>query len=108
MAAMREPENAKSLVRSLRRLCAILLIFALPLALATCTKDQDLADEELSIFLLSCPTGPFVCFDNCFTANDTDGNGIIQGSEQFGINICNQQCSQQCSLAFLFFALVDE
>ena len=106
MAAMREPST--SLMRNIRRLGVILALLVLPLVFSTCTKDQDLADEELSIFLLACPAGPFVCFDNCFTSNDTDGNGIIQGAEEFGNNICNQQCNQQCSLAFLFYYLVDE
>lgn len=95
-------------LQQIRRLCAILVLFAIPLLGLACTQDQDLGDEELSIFLLACPTGPFVCYDNCFTSNDTDGNGIIQGSEVFGNNICNQQCSTQCGLGFLFYYLVDE
>ncbi|MCR9143820.1 MAG: hypothetical protein NXI24_16355 [bacterium] len=101
-------KSTHPLIRRARRLVVVIALLLIPLALSVCTKDQDLADEELEIFLLACPAGPFVCFDNCFQANDTDGNGIIQGAEEFGNNICSQQCSQQCNLAFLFFYLVDE
>lgn len=76
--------------------------------LASCKASEDPGERELGIYLLACPTGPFVCYDNCFTSNDSNGNGIIEGSETFGLNICNQQCASQCSLAWLFFALVDE
>ena len=76
--------------------------------LVSCKKSESLAEREATIFLLACPTGPFVCFDNCFQSNDTNGNGTIEGSEEFGNNICNAQCNTQCSLSYLFFILADE
>ncbi|MEQ9366167.1 MAG: hypothetical protein RIF32_18135, partial [Leptospirales bacterium] len=72
MAASKDP---KPLIYRLRRLCALLVLVVIPFMLSVCTKDQDLGDEELSIFLLACPAGHFACYDNCFRSNDTDGNG---------------------------------
>jgi hypothetical protein len=88
----------------------ILLMVAASILLATpaCTRDQDLGDRELAIFLAACPTGPFVCYNACFTDNDVDGSGVIDGSEYFTYDLCNQSCTGRCSLGFLFYYLTDE
>lgn len=92
----------------LRRIVMIGVILFAAMTMTACTEDEDPGDRELTLYVLACPTGPFVCYNDCFVANDTDGSGTIQGSEFFTYNLCNQSCNSRCSLAFLFYYLVDE
>ena len=101
-------KDMRRLPRYLRRLIIGLTVAMTLVGFNSCTRDEDEGDRELAIYLLACPTGPFVCYESCFQENDTDGNGTISGSEFFFYNACNSSCSSRCSLGFLFYYLTDE